>query len=70
MIMKQRQYEVIDIYSFNLEMIGKTIYDYEIKALIPDKKVNTDGWIISSTNDTDNFSLNGISPQKIEKKTP
>lgn len=58
LLSKSTNLDIINIYSFNLEMIGKKIFGYDIQILTPGKKIDTDGWILSSLNEADGFSLN------------
>lgn len=50
--------EIVGIYSFNLDIIDEKIGKFEVKPLLPNTKIQTDGWIVSSSNETDSFSLN------------
>ncbi|MFA6294944.1 MAG: hypothetical protein WC666_00780 [Candidatus Paceibacterota bacterium] len=49
--------ELIGIYSFNLEIIDNKVSEYEILPLLAGAKVPTDGWIVSTLNESDSFSL-------------
>ncbi len=57
-ILSTTGFDVTGIYSFSLEAIGKKVLNHNIQILIPGRKVFTDGWILSSINETDGFSLN------------
>ncbi|MEK6927131.1 MAG: hypothetical protein AABX11_01735, partial [Nanoarchaeota archaeon] len=50
--------DIVGVYSFNLEAMGKKILNHNIRTLMLGIKVDADGWIISSLNETDGFSLN------------
>ena len=50
--------DIVGVYSFNLEAMGKKILNHNIRTLMLRIKVDADGWIISSLNETDGFSLN------------
>ncbi len=55
---QQTDFKIVGVYSFNLETIGKKLLDREVILLPAGEKISTDGWILSSQNETDGFSLN------------
>lgn len=49
---------IIGFFSFNLDLIGLKIADFEILPLLPNSDIDTDGWLVSTRNEITSFALN------------
>jgi len=50
--------KIIGFFSFNLDIIGTKIADFEIMPLLPNSNIDTDGWLVSTRNELTSFALN------------
>lgn len=58
-LFKEIKFEkIVGFFSFNLDIIGNKIGDFEILPLLPDTNIDTDGWIVSTKNELTSFALN------------
>ena len=58
-LFKNLKYEkIIGFFSFNLDIIGTKIADFEILPLLPNSNIDTDGWLVSTKNELTSFALN------------
>lgn len=51
---------VVGVYSFNLDIIDTKIETFTVHPLLPNSNIFTNGWIVSSKNETDTFALNSF----------
>lgn len=49
---------ITGFFSFNLDIIGSKIADFEILPLLPNSDIDTDGWLMSTRNEITSFALN------------
>mgnify|MGYP001558663738 FL=1 len=49
---------IVGFFSFNLDIIGNKIGNFEIMPLLPNSNMDTDGWLVSTRNELTSFALN------------